>query len=481
MRVPLISGPYQARSLIAGAQRSVNLYPESNAGDPQAPVPVTQYLTPGLNLFTQSSTVRVVRQMYRATNGKLYAVIANVVYYIDSDGVETAIGTVTDLSTTCYFADNGLAIVLVDGTSTGYAIDMSNNNFGIIVDPSFYGADFVIYFDTYFIFNRPNTNQFYISLSFADYAMLTAGTSFDPLDIAAKSGQADNIVGLVVTQPYFILVGTLSSEPWYNTGAADFTFGRVQGSFIPHGCAGKYSITNQDIFGFWLAQDLQGTAVIVKVKGGFAERISTHAIEAEMSKFATRADAIGMCYQQQGHAFYIITFPTANKTYCYELETGQWHERSWLDTNGNFKRHRMNCCVFAYDMNLVGDWQNGRIYKLDPDVYTDNGDPIVRLRTFPHMIKNGDRVIYNTFQVDMVTGTIEDAVDPIITLRWSDDGGESYKNPVSQSMGLTGEYLTCINFNRLGMARDRIFEISWSANMKTALNGAFVEFKQARS
>jgi hypothetical protein len=481
MRVPLISGPYQARSLIASAQRSINLFPESNQGDPQAPVPVTQYPTPGLVRFSESATIRTIRQLYRATNGSLYAVIGPDVYYIDSAGVQTLLGSIADQQTTCYFADNGLAIVLVDGTTSGYAIDMATNAFAPIVDPNFLGADFVIYFDTYFVFNEPNSNRFYISLSFVNYALLTAGVSFDPLDIVAKSGQADNIVGIVASQPYFLLVGSLSSEAWYNTGAADFTFGRVQGTFIAHGCIAPYSIAAQDIYAFWLSQDLQGTSVIVRAKGAVVERISTHAIEAEINKFGVKHDAIGMCYQQEGHAFYICTFPTEQKTYVFELATQQWHERAYIDNDGTLKRHRMNCSAYAYEKNLVGDWQNGRIYELDPNVGTDDGNPILRLRTFPHMIKNGQRVIYTSFIIDIQTGTITDDTDPMISLRWSDDKGVTFGNAVMQSMGSVGEYISQVSYNRLGMARDRIFEISWSTPNKTALNGAFVEMTPCKT
>jgi hypothetical protein len=42
-------------------------------------------------------------------------------------------------------------------------------------------------------------------------------------------------------------------------------------------------------------------------------------------------------------------------------------------------------------------------------------------------------------------------------------------------MGRGGEYDTSIVWWRLGMARDRVFELSWSAPIRTALNGAFVE------
>lgn len=478
-RVPLLSGPYQSRAVIASAQRSINLFPESNAGDPQAPVPVTHYPTPGTAIFSPSNTVRVVRQMYRATNGNLYAVIGPNVYSIADTGAQTLIGTIADQQTTVYFADNGLAIVLVDGTATGYAINMATNAFGTIIDPSFYGADFVVFLDTYFIFNRPNTNQFYISLSLVDYALLTAGTSFDPLDIAAKISSADNIAGLSTSHSDLWLIGELTTEVWNNTGQADFTFAKVQGAFIEHGCVAPYSIADQDIYTFWLSQDREGYAVIVQGTGFTLSRISVHAIEADIQSYAIVNDAIGFCYQREGHAFYILTFPNANKTWAYELTTKQWHEWNWLDDNGNLNRHRANCCAFAYRKNLVGDWQNGRIYELSQNIFTDDGRTIPRIRTFPHMLDDGKRVTYQQFTIDIQTGTNESAEQPLISLRWSDDRGISYGNPVIQTLGAIGEYLAQVNYWRLGIARDRVFEISWSTPMRTALNGAWVQTQTA--
>jgi hypothetical protein len=33
----------------------------------------------------------------------------------------------------------------------------------------------------------------------------------------------------------------------------------------------------------------------------------------------------------------------------------------------------------------------------------------------------------------------------------------------------------------LGMARDRVFKLQWSAAVKTALNGAFIRMKECRT
>jgi len=47
MRVELLGKPYTGKSVIASGQEAINLYAENNAGDPQAPVRVTYYPTPG--------------------------------------------------------------------------------------------------------------------------------------------------------------------------------------------------------------------------------------------------------------------------------------------------------------------------------------------------------------------------------------------------------------------------------------------------
>ena len=502
MRVPLVSGAYQARSVVASAQRSVNLYSEANPGDSQAPVPVTHYPTPGLRLLLSSFTKSAVRCAYRATNGDLYTVVGANVYWVDSAWTEHLIGAITDVHTPASMADNGQTIVLVDGTANGYTIDMTTRAFASISDAAFYGADRVDYIDTFFVFNRPGTRQFYISLSQA--------TTFDPLDIAAKTGAADNIQTVIAVHRELWVIGSLTTEVWVNSGAADFTFQQLPGAFLEHGCVAKYSVAKQDISVFFLSQDREGRGIVVQGTGYQVKRISTHAIEESIQAYTNMTDAIGYCFQQQGHAFYVITFPSADRTWAYELATGQWHELAWSDANGNLHRHRANCCTFAYGQNVIGDWQNGNIYSLDPNVFTDNGRPIQRIRSFPHMIADGKRVMYQSFVADMQVGTLAGTVksgsghgsafnlgfslgwgsdqtamdpsdEPLLTLRWSDTRGASWGEPLTASIGAAGEFDTQVIFRRLGMARDRVFEISWSAPVSTALNGAFVDRSPARS
>lgn len=465
MKVALTTGAYQARSIIANAQRCVNLFPERNPGD--SPFPTTHYCTPGTVLIG-TAPESVFRGLYAASNGKLYGAIGQSLYLIGSDWSFTKLGTLKSSGSQVSMADNSVTLLVVDGSVNGYTVDLISDAFSYVSDPAFYGADRVDMVDGFFVLNRPGTNQWYASNPFA--------VTFNALDFAGKTGASDPLVTLAVARRYIFLLGTLTTEIWYDAGNQDFTFGRMPGAFIQHGCGAKNSVASMDGSIYWLAQEPQGHAMILRIDGFEAKRVSTHAIENEFQNYSRIDDAIGYTFQQGGHFFYALIFPTADKTWVYDLSTDQWHEWLWLDGDGAFHRHRGNCFAFWNNTWIVGDWQNGNLYSLDTESFTDNGTPISRVRSFPHLINNGYRVMYREFVADMEVGNGDGSgSEPQVWLRWSDTKGASWGNAILGGIGNTGQYLRSIQFQRLGMARDRVFELAWSANCKTALNGAFID------
>lgn len=480
MRIELAGAPYDGKSIIASGQECVNLYAEINDKDPQAPAKVTYYPVPGSVLYADPNFLRGARGSYRTSLGTAYYVVGQNVYFLSSSGALIFIGAIADRTSQIIFADNGIVCVFVDGIN-GYVVDLTTNALGIITDPNFYGADFVAQLDTFFIFNYPGTNQFYLSISNADYTLLTTVGAFDPLDIAAKSGFNDPIVGIVTIHGELWLVGDLTTEVWIGTGAADFYFQKQQGAYINHGCAARYSIATTDILVFFIMQDQAGSGMIVKGSGYELEEISTPRIVSEIKRYSTIADAIGFCFQIEDHTFYCLVFPTASKGWMYDLTTKQWAEWNWIDDNGNFLRPRANCSMFVNGEVLVGDWENGRLLKLDPEVYTDDEQPLVWVRTFPHIVNDNKKVSYRCFEADIEPGTIADQEDdPQISLSWSDTKGKNYGNPVMQKLGKTGEYYTAPKWSNLGQARDRVFKLSSSVNAKQALNGAFINIQASK-
>ncbi len=499
-RIPLTGGFYVAKNIIANNQRCINLYPEVNPQASEPAAQVTLLLAPGTDLIQSTSEPGIVRGLYRASNGTLYKVTGENVYRVNQDMGELLLGTIGVGTNQVYMADNGTAVLLVDGTANGYLLNMSTNGFSTISDPNFFGADRVDYLSQFFILNKPGTNIYY-----CNYPPSVAGSLASPAwtlnglgNLGVKAIWPDAISGAVVMHGEIWLIGELKTEVWQNTGGANFPFTIAQGVYIEHGCIAKYSIAHQDTSIYWLSQDLQGNIIVLKGFPYGAERISTSAIESEFASYPTVNDAIGFTYQQEGHIFYVITFPTMDRTWVYDAEMELWHERVTTDVNGNFHRVRANCYANAYRQHIIGDFENGNLYSWDLQTYTDyidglgpNSDgtyPISRIRSFPHLVNDSDRVVYKSFTADMDVGNDtgeDDGSDqdnpPMVSLRWSDTKGKSWGNRLQQSLGAAGEYLTSIQWNRLGLARDRVFELSWSARCKTALQGAWIEVEKSET
>ena len=508
-RVALTLGAYTDRSIIANCQRCLNLFPRAN---PEGhPVPFTFYPTPGLARLA-TPTAGAGRGLWRASNGVLYGVVGQTFYKIGADWSHTALGVLTATATTpVSMSDNGVTLVLVDGSPYGYTVGLYTDVFAPIVSAAFYGSDMVFFLDTFFVFNKPGTGIFYSSLALS--------ITLDPLYFATKIGFSDKLVAAPIVHREIWLIGEETTEIWVNSGGAAFPFELMTGAFIENGCSAKYSIAKQGDSLFWLSRSLQGQNVVLKGANYQAQRISTHAIETAIAGYAMISDAVGFTYQQEGHKFYVLSFPTANKTWVYDETCNLWHERAYIDANGVENRHRSANAAFVYGVNVAQDWETGALYRVDLDVYTDDGNPIPRRRGFPHMGNDGSRVFYRQFLVDMEVGTalgtgespkvdpeylatetgailategdawfitsygVEQDIPapPQVWLRWSDTRGKSWSNPISSDLGGEGDYLESIQFQRLGMARDRVFEVFWSANCKTALSGAFVNATPGRS
>ena len=465
--IPLLGGAYSARSVIASAQRCVNLFPEKNPGDSE--MPTTHYPTPGLVQLSVPPVQGPGRGLYWASNGDLYAVVGKSVYYVDGQFTFNLLGTIGTSSGPVYLADNTIDILLVDGSASGYTIHLASRAFATVVDGNFLGGDRVDYVDTFLVNNIPNTNQWQSSLS--------NSVAWDPTYIAAKVGASDKLAALMVTHREIWLLGSqYSTEVWADYGNANFPFAIINGVFIQYGCAAKYSVAYNGLELFWLSQDKNGQAFVLMGKPYAATVISTPAITQEFNRYAKLSDAIGFCYQQDGHVFYVLTFPTQDVTWVYDASTGQWHEWLSIDANGQEHRCRIAAMAFAYGKNLGLDWQTGALHWINVNTFTENGLPIIRRRSFPHIVLGGQRVNYKYFSADIETGNILVDDPNLLTLRWSDDRGHSWRNPVVQSMGRTGNYIKQPTWYRLGQARDRVFELYWSTPAMAALNGAYIDF-----
>lgn len=394
MQTPILGQAYMLRSPNAADNRLVNLYPEIIVeGGKQA-----AYLTraPGLRRLATLGD-GPVRGLWQTGNYG-YAVSGNTFYRIDSSWNATAIGPVAGFGPVS-MADNGLQIFIA-ANPYGYVYDIQANTIAQINDPDFPGAVTVGFIDGYFIFNEPNSQRFWIT-------DLYQGENIDALDFASAEGSPDGLVAVAVDHREAWLFGTNSVEVWYDSGASDFPFERIQGAYNEIGCVAAYSVAKLDNGLFWLGADARGRGIVYRANGYTGQRISTHAVEWAIQQYSDISDAIGYTYQQDGHAFYVLIFPTARTTWVYDVATQAWHERAGWE-NGEFVRHRSNCQMSFADEIVVGDYNSGKIYAFDKSVYDDDGDIQKWLRSWralPTGQNDLKRTAQHSLQLDVSTGT----------------------------------------------------------------------------
>lgn len=474
--LPFIGGAYLSRSSNLAADRCINLYPEvveTRTGKSIAAL----YGTPGLRRVAFLPASGGCRGLYTASGGRAFAVVGGTLYELFAGGTWQERGAITTSSSgTISMADNGIDLVLVDGTPTGgWALRLADNVWRQITVAGFVGATVVAFFGGYFVFDKLDGQQMYIS---GLYNALTA----DPLDFASAEASPDPLVSLRVERQELVLLGSRSGEFWFNAGTPDFPFQPIQGTRMAYGIAAAHSLQALDNAFYWLSANEDGAGMMLRTKGYQPERISTHAVEFAIQGYARIDDAVAYTEQREGHSFYVVSFPTGNATWAYDAATGLWHERADLDAaTGLLKRHRAQYHCYAFGLHLVAGDQDARIYSAEYATYTNDGDALARDRIAPHAFTPELRLLYHSlFQLDLETGVgldggAEPGTTPQVMLRWSDDGGHSWSNERWVSAGAQGQYRARALWRRLGRSRDRVYHVRIADPVKVALIGARVE------
>lgn len=459
-RIPFLGQAYQAISKPFSAQQSINLYPERAEDQQRSELALIG--TPGLREFLMigSGPIRGLWEF----NDKLYAVSGVELFEIDTGGAATVVGTIDGVERVS-MANNTTQLCVVNGTQ-GYIYTPSASLFQQIVDPDFRPADLVVFLDQYFIFHETGTGRFFISA-------LADGTSFDGLDFATAEGSPDKIVSILTDHRDLLLFGEESIELWDNTGDVDFPFAAQNGVFIERGCAAAFSTLKMDNQVYWLGED----RVIYVLNGYTPQRVSTHAIEDRIRDYAQVSDAYAWTYTEDGHYFYVLSFPTGNETWVYDAASKMWHQRASGVTGAIWRAAQF--ARFNHK-NYVGDRTTGQLYEMSLEFYNEAGAEIRRVRTTMPLSANELPVFMAKLQIYLDSGQgliLGLGSDPLVGLSWSDDGGRAFNSPRFRSAGKIGEFRRRVIWRRLGRFRDRVFKLEMTDPIKWVIIDASAEIE----
>ena len=318
------------------------------------------------------------------------------------------------------------------GIGAGFTLNITTvavtNSFSPLPNGTLLGpVSFVAYIEGFFVALLQNSNQFQWS------APLDA-TSWDPLDTNKVSVFAGNVLSMFADHNELWFWGERQSTAYSLTGSAN-TFDVIQGSFMEAGIFAPNSPVRLDNSIFWLGGDERGAGVVWRANGYTPTRVSNHAIEFALQGYLTTygaaglSNAVGYSYQDQGHGFYVLYFPTPSATWVYDVATGMWHQRGYWDSNTSmFSAHRSQNHTFNFGKHLVGDWSSGKVYNMNISLFDDAGNAIRRVRRTRTASSNQSYLFFKTIQIYAETGVgptppLLDGAgqprDPMINLRWS--------------------------------------------------------------
>ncbi|GLS44366.1 hypothetical protein [Methylobacterium brachythecii] len=301
-------------------------------------------------------------------------------------------------------------------------------------------------------------------------------TTFNTLDYTVEQARPGGLLRPIPFRDELFLFGPSGIGVYGGTAQQNgFPLARITG--IPRGLIGPWAVagheegwSNEMI---WVGDD----AVVYKLSGYSPVRLSTHDVERDLAA-AAKVDATQIeasVHLVAGHACWVVSMP--GRTWVYDLTTGQWHERA----SHQASRWRASQSVKAFGRWLVGDTAGTGLLEVREDVFTEAGAPLrFRVESLPGQAFP-QRIAFPRVDLDFAFGTGLLSSDPTLSdpralVSWSDDGGSTWSNPLSRSLGRRGATRTRINVLRTGLSgpQGRSWRIDVSDPVYCALLGGAV-------
>lgn len=453
--VPCVGPSYHLDDRKAAVQTAINCYLEQIEGLNEERV-LTQVSAPGLAPYLSlGAEIRGQRNV----EGRWFVVAGNILFEIVA-GVSISRGTIGSSTGQVAMSHNNTQLTIADGPA-GYVFTLGGNVLTQITSPGWRGSNSIGYIDGYTILVAPNTDQFYIT-------QIDDSSVYDALDFSSADAQPDNVKLSLVLHREVILLGAYTTEIWLNSGGGLFPLQRYNSAQIDVGCVGaRAAIVASDSI-FWIGQTRSGSGIVYQMVGHAPQRKSTRAIEQMLKKSTDITQATMWTYLVDGHEFIAINAPGLETTLVFDAAMQQWHERAeWSD---GWAPLRVTSVCFVNGGQYAGD-ADGNLYLIDSKTYTYGTDPLVRERTWPHMIRPTlQPITFNELELACTTG-----YGGNVTLEISNNGGKSFGPMLLRSLGAIGRWMQEIRWFPLGTAKDRVFRLRCSDAVPFNIHAAVVD------
>lgn len=321
-----------------------------------------------------------------------------------------------------------------------------------------------------------------------------SGTSYLWLDRYSKpkfttaSYVADRLSALATCGDYLFAFGDNSIQvysPSLSSDAQGFSsmvFSSTGRNYKDAGCAAVNTVVDMNNSVVFLGSSSKGGLSVMSTNGNAPSRISTNAIE-RMLDGVDVSTAYALGYTENGHAFYCLTVPAIDKTFCYDFATNQWHNRSTYRDDSQEGLWWPEYSVSSYGRIFLAGGSVGKLVMFDREKYDDyKGDPIVKRRTAPVLTNDYSPFLVNDLMLLWNNGTTRDitneegARNPVVMLEISRDGGNTYEDELWAYGGETGQYGYRTIWYGIGAGTFFVFRFTISDRVNVVITGAKVSY-----
>lgn len=484
IQIPFIGQAARSRSVIVNNQTTVNFMQAIKGQGAKAPIVLET--APGLvdlaalgdgpcrSSQMQASNIRV-----GATENELYGVYGTrlMAQTVSSGNID--IGGLNANPGRVNIARGRQYIALVDGTD-GYTFD--GTTFAQISDLDFPGVSaagaptHILYLDGFFIVNDALTDNFFISAR-------EDPTSWNALDFAAAAVAPDNALAMAATESMLWIFGEESSQAYYNSGNQDFPYDIILNATQEVGILAPQSVAESDDGIFFLATTPEGGRFIYQITGQSGRIITEDEQEAFLLTVIDPSTAYGFVYKQAGKSFYVLQLgatggddPRSSSTLVYNIKANAFETRELLDGTA----WRAGGHGILGGQNIIGSRLQGRNLRLDLNEFQDAGQQMIRRRRSQMVHVLNKEMDFWSLIVDLQGGVgtaVPAGANPQLKMRYSNDGGQTWSDFLIEDVGAIGETLRRVVFDKLGSARQRVWEIQLSDAVNLTIVGAYAEIE----
>lgn len=384
-----------------------------------------------------------------------YTVVDDVIYKMSVNTTPIILGNFTTIEGPVWMTDNGTQLLINDGV-TAFILTTATGVLTQITDPDFpsgaRGGEFLQ--GRFWVYTTigASAGRVYGSDQFN-------GLSWDPLNFFTPEATPDGIVSIMRWFNNLIVWGKTSIEWW--TGISTqipglLGFQPLTGANTEVGLGGELAYFGVGQRLFFLGR-VSGQAGIYEIVNYTAVKVSTPAIDADIVTRLNHSVSIGTGYMMSGHAIFQLTFPATtvqdSVTWVLDANTMLWSERQSYSQ----PYYRGLYAATTLDRVFISDAFTGTIWEMSDTFQSEGPDPLIFEITSIHVLKEGDRLVLHSVQVDMETGlglSVGQGSVPQGMLQISKDGGHVWGVERWVPLGKIGEYTSRAIRRRLGSARD---------------------------